>query len=252
MYAMNKYNNNTDAPLIQMQDVQFAWKNTDPNSTSAQLHIAAFSMKAGERVFIHGPSGCGKSTLLSLCSGINEPTKGHIQLLGQDLKQLKASQRDQFRVDHLGIIFQQFNLIPYLDLISNVMLPCQFSTRRLQAACASTGSDQVKPSIAQQAAKQLLTQLGIAETNWNKPAANLRIGQQQRVAAARALIGSPQLIIADEPTSALDEMHQQSFMERLISQCETSMAGLIFVSHDQRLARHFDRQVDCQQWQVTT
>lgn len=243
---------NTGSALLQMQNVRFSWKNTPRDYLSAHFHIAEFDMAPKEKVFIHGPSGCGKSTFLSLCAGINTPDSGQFQILGQELAQLKAGQRDQFRVDHLGIIFQQFNLIPYLDLISNVLLPCQFSTRRLSAACLSIGSDQLKLSIAQDAAKQLLNQLGIAEINWTKPAGNLSIGQQQRVAAARALIGCPQLIIADEPTSALDEMHQQSFMERLICQCNNSSAGLIFVSHDQRLATHFNRKIDCQQWQMTT
>ena len=85
MYAMNKYNNNTDAPLLQMQDVQFAWKNTDPNTTSAQLHIAAFSMKAGERVFIHGPSGCGKSTLLNILGLLDLPDCGAYHFAGHDI-----------------------------------------------------------------------------------------------------------------------------------------------------------------------
>lgn len=238
-------------PLLQIMDIQFAWKTVDQQTTASKLHISQFSVETGERVFIHGPSGCGKSTLLGLCAGILEPSSGSIHLLGQDMNQLKQSQRDQFRVDHLGIIFQQFNLIPYLDLVSNVMLPCQFSSKRLQAACAGTGSDQVTLSIAEEAAKHLLQQLGIAQSQWSKPAGKLSIGQQQRVAAARALIGSPQLLIADEPTSALDDAHQQSFMECLIEQCQASSASLIFVSHDLRLASYFDREVNCQQWQTS-
>lgn len=237
-------------PLLQISDMQFKWKSTDSQTKAAQVQISTFTLSRDERVFIHGPSGCGKSTLLSLCAGILEPNSGSIHLLGQNINTLKKAQRDQFRVDHLGIIFQQFNLIPYLDLISNVMLPCQFSPRRLQAACATTGSNQISAAIATEAAKHLLEQLGIAPSHWNKPAGNLSIGQQQRVAAARALIGNPQLIIADEPTSALDEAHQRDFMECLITQCHSSSAGLIFVSHDLRLTSFFDRQVNFLEWQT--
>ena len=134
----------------------------------------------------------GKSTLLGLLGGVAVPQAGRIELLGQDLAQLGSHARDRFRADHIGFLFQQFNLLPWLSAIDNVLLPCTFSARRKRRA-------EPDPRAA---AATLLTQLDLDPTLWNRPAAELSVGQQQRVAAARALIGRPEILIADEPTSA--------------------------------------------------
>lgn len=200
------------------------------------LDLPELSLLAGERLLVRGDSGCGKSTLLSLAAGVLLPTAGSVRLLGQDWAALSAPQRDARRVDHVGYVFQQFNLLPYLSVIENVLLPCRFSARRQQRAQA--GGD------AQAAARALLRALGLGEEWVHRRADGLSVGQQQRVAAARALIGAPELIIADEPTSALDETARDAFMALLAAQCAASGSALLFVSHDARLAAHFERVVD--------
>jgi putative ABC transport system ATP-binding protein len=156
---------------------------------------------------------------------------GQVQALGQSWAGLSPSRRDRHRADHLGYIFQQFNLLSYLSVLDNVRLPCRFSPRR--AARTAPG-----------AAESLLQRTGLAEALWHAPAGQLSIGQQQRVAAARALIGTPELVIADEPTSALDEGLRESFMDLLLGACADTGSALVFVSHDSRLAARFGRVID--------
>jgi len=211
-----------------LTDLVFRW----PRQAAPCLEIPGFTLAAGERVFLHGPSGAGKSTLLNLIAGVAVPQQGRIELLGRDIVPLKSRARDAFRADHIGFIFQQFNLLLWLSAFENVLLPCTFSARRRQRAA----------SPRDQAAR-LLTHLDLAAASWHKPAAELSVGQQQRVAAARALIGQPEIVIADEPTSALDAPRQQAFIDLLLSECEAAGATLLFVSHDLRLATHFDRVV---------
>ncbi|CAN0428037.1 unnamed protein product, partial [Discosporangium mesarthrocarpum] len=147
------------------------------------------------------------------------------------------SKRDTFRADHIGLIFQLFNLVPYLSLIENVLLPCRFSARR-RARTALEGSDPVSE------ARRLLVHMGIPETALaGQKVTDLSVGQQQRVAAARALIGTPEIVIADEPTSALDEDARQSFLDILFESTSRNRQTLIFVSHDRRMESLFDRHV---------
>jgi len=186
---------------------------------------------------VHGDSGCGKSTLLSLAAGVLLADAGRVALLGKDWRDLGAAKRDQRRVDHVGYIFQQFNLLPYLSVLDNVLLPCRFSPLRRERATSAHGSTRA-------AACTLLEGLGLGEALWSRNATELSVGQQQRVAAARALVGQPELVIADEPTSALDEGWRDAFMTLLIERCERFGSALLFVSHDKRLARHFEHSVD--------
>jgi len=216
------------APLLSLEHLLFRW----PGQDRPCLDIPQFRVAADEQVFIHGESGSGKSTLLNLIAGVLLPQRGRIEALGQELSGLSAAARDRFRVDHIGLIFQQFNLIPYLSVLDNVLLPCRFSKRRLARA-----------GEGRQAAATLLTHLDLAEDLWRRPATQLSVGQQQRVAAARALIGRPEIVIADEPTSALDAARQTAFLELLRRECAAAHAALLFVSHDQRLAAGFQRQV---------
>lgn len=165
---------------------------------------------------------------------MQKPGRGTIRLLGEDLAALSAARRDRFRVDHTGYIFQQFNLLPFLSVRANVELPCRFSSLRAQRAAQRYGS-------VDQAAAKLLEHLGLRPELLERRADSLSIGQQQRVAAARALIGQPELVIADEPTSALDADARQAFLELLFGECRDVGASLLFVSHDQSLATLFDR-----------
>lgn len=217
-------------PLIELHDLVFAWPGQAP-----LLEIPAFRLEPGEALFLTGPSGSGKTTLLGLLGGVNRPGQGSIRLLGQDLAALGQGARDRFRVDHTGYIFQQFNLLPFLSVRENVELPCRFSKSRAARAAQRHGS-------IDQAAAQLLAHLGLDNPALlARRADSLSIGQQQRVAAARALIGQPELVIADEPTSALDADTREAFIRLLFDECRDAGASLLFVSHDQSLAPLFDR-----------
>ena len=215
--------------IIELSNLSFCW----PNQTDPTLDIPSYQQQQGTKVFIKGPSGSGKSTLLSLLTGILSPTEGTVNINGTDINQLTSNQRDRFRADNIGYIFQQFNLLPYLSVIDNVILPYQFSS---------------KESLSKQElineAERLLTTLQLPHSHFDKPITDLSIGQQQRVAAARAFIGKPRLIIADEPTSALDHETRFAFIQLLMKECEESGASLLFVSHDPSLESLFDHCID--------
>lgn len=212
--------------MIALSDLAFRW----PRQARPCLDIPRLEIPAGERVFLHGPSGSGKSTLLAVLGGVAMPAHGRVELLGQDIAALAGHQRDAFRASHIGFIFQQFNLLPWLSARDNVLLPCAFSARRKMRA----GNPPTE-------AARLMTRLDLSPGLWDQPATELSVGQQQRVAAARALIGKPEILIADEPTSALDAPRQQAFIDLLLAEAADVGATLLFVSHDQRLAAHFDR-----------
>jgi putative ABC transport system ATP-binding protein len=215
--------------VIRMSGVRFTW----PGRDAFSLAVDAFSLPAAKRILLIGPSGSGKSTFLSLICGIVAPQAGEIDILGTDITKLPASARDGFRAEHFGIIFQIFNLLPYGTVIDNVLLPLSFAPKRRERATAR--------GKAEDEAVRLLTRLGLEPHLTRGPsAANLSVGQQQRVAAARALIGSPKIIVADEPTSALDRNRQAAFLELLFTQVSEAGATLIMVSHDETLAGRFD------------
>lgn len=216
--------------LIELSDLTFSWP-----GHPLLLDIPDFNLMPGETLFLKGPSGSGKTTLLGLLGGVQQPDDGSIRLLGQDLSKLSAGARDRFRVDHTGYIFQQFNLLPFLSVRENVELPCHFSKVRAGRAKQRHGS-------VETATTTLLAHLGLKDPEMlNRRADSLSIGQQQRVAAARALIGQPELVIADEPTSALDADAREAFIRLLFAECREAGASLLFVSHDQSLAPLFDR-----------
>ena len=221
------------APVIQIADLLFRWS----AGAAPCLDIPAFEVPAGERVFLYGPSGSGKSTLLGLLGGVLVPERGSLRLLGTELTALSAAARDRFRADHIGFVFQQFNLIPYLSVIDNVLLPARFSPRRMQRA--SNGGTALRAEAA-----RLLDHLDLDAGLRARPVTQLSVGQQQRVAAARALIGRPEIVIADEPTSALDAERQAAFLDLLARECAAAGSTLVFVSHDRRLAAGFDREID--------
>ncbi|MCG5261777.1 ABC transporter ATP-binding protein [Cupriavidus gilardii] len=217
-------------PLVAAENVVFRW----PGRDGGALTLPSVELARGEHLFVSGPSGSGKTTLLSLLAGVVAPRQGTVRVAGTDLTTLPAARRDRFRADHIGIIFQQLNLLPYLSVLENVLLPCRFSASRKARACEQAGG-------TGEAAGMLLERLDMPASLWRRPAAQLSVGQQQRVAAARALLGRPALILADEPTSALDAARQAAFMALLQRECRASGAGLVMVSHDERLASGFDR-----------
>ncbi len=218
--------------MIDIANLHYRWPQADHDCLAIdELHLAA-----GEALFLYGPSGSGKSTLLGLLAGVLLPNQGSVALKGTAWSSLSTARRDAYRADHVGYIFQQFNLLPYLSVLDNVTLPCRFSAVRRNRAINGGAS---VAAIAQ----DLLRQVGLADGLWNRPAALLSVGQQQRVAAARALIGQPEVIIADEPTSALDAPLRDSFMDLLLGKCREANTTLVFVSHDDRLSARFDRQL---------
>lgn len=224
------------SPVIDIHKLRYSWSKNLP----LVLDIENFRVNRGERVFILGPSGSGKSTLLGILTGILSPQHGEVNILQHQLSTLHGAVRDRFRADHIGYIYQMFNLIPYLSLIENVTLPCQFSAMRKKRA-VSKGGDLKKEAL------RLLEHLNLQGARFlDKPVVELSVGQQQRVAAARALIGSPDLVIADEPTSSLDSEHREGFLRLLFDECQSSGATLIFVSHDVSLIPLFDRVVELQ------
>jgi putative ABC transport system ATP-binding protein len=215
--------------VIRMSGVLFVW----PGRDAFSLTVNAFSLPVAKRILLIGPSGSGKSTFLSLLCGIVAPQSGAIEILGHDITKLPASSRDGFRAEHFGVIFQIFNLLPYGTVIDNVLLPLSFAPGRRERATAN--------GTAEAEAVRLLGCLGLEPHLTRGPsAANLSVGQQQRVAAARALIGSPEIIVADEPTSALDRNRQAAFLDLLFTQVSEAGATLIMVSHDETLAGRFD------------
>lgn len=214
------------ATILDLKDVHFRW----PGRDDFGLSVPRFSLAAGETVLLLGESGSGKSTLLSLICGTIVAQSGIVSVAGKDIAALSAGQRDRFRAEQIGLIFQQFNLLPFASVEDNILLPLQFAPKR-RAAIASPRDE----------AARLCRELDLPVDVMKARAGTLSVGQQQRVAAARALIGSPPLIIADEPTSALDAGTQAVFLDLLFAQAESNGTTLLMVSHDARLGGQFTR-----------
>ena len=215
-------------PAIEITGLEFAWAGHAP-----LLGIERLRVEPAERLFLTGASGSGKSTLLGLIGGVLQPRLGSIRVIGVPINELRARERDRFRGEHLGFIFQMFNLIPYLTIRENVLLPLQFSPARRERLGG------LKP---EHEAERLLSALGLASDSLaDRAVTELSIGQQQRVAAARALIGRPDILIADEPTSSLDADARADFLRLLMEECRAFGITVLFVSHDKSLSPQFDR-----------
>lgn len=212
--------------MLRINDLRFRY----PDDNKDLLNIPHWQVAAGEAIFLSAPSGSGKSTLINLLAGVMTPQYGTVSLLGTVINQLPARRRDAFRARHIGMVFQQFNLIPYLSVLDNLRLASHFS---------------VLPAVeADKRALRLLDNLGLTEVDSRRKAGQLSVGQQQRVAIARALINEPELLLVDEPTSALDTAHRDRFIELLMQQLVPARTSLIFVSHDTSLKSHFSRHVN--------
>jgi putative ABC transport system ATP-binding protein len=211
---------------IDIENLRFAYRAAKPVLDIAELKVAK-----GERVFLHGPSGSGKTTLLGVLAGVLKVEQGRVKILGRDLTKISGPARDALRGAHMGYIFQMFNLIPYLNVLENILLPCRINRERRRRVAGMSLEGE---------ARELAERLGIGQLI-NESVIDLSVGQQQRVAAARALLGAPELIIADEPTSALDEDQRENFLDLLFTQCGAIRSTLLFVSHDRRMMPLFDR-----------
>ncbi|KAB7614275.1 ABC transporter ATP-binding protein [Amylibacter sp. SFDW26] len=217
-----------EASILKLKDVRYSW----PGRFSFGLTVPEFDLTSGETVLLLGESGSGKSTLLSLICGTVSAQFGMVSVSGTDIASLSAGERDRFRAEQIGLIFQQFNLLPYASVLDNILLPLDFAPERRS-----------RVNTPKEEAKQLCQDLGLPRDVIDARAGTLSVGQQQRVATARALIGQPPLIIADEPTSALDAATQTTFLKLLFAQSKAHSTTLLMVSHDARLADQFDRVV---------
>ena len=223
-----------EKPLIELRDIRFCW----PQGVQPVIDLKKLDFQKAEHVFIRGPSGSGKSTLLNIIGGVLPVQQGTVQVLGNPISELNAASRDKLRADHIGFIFQQFNLIPYLSILENVVLPCRFSPIRTDRCIQRSGSVELE-------ARYLLSHLyADSGPDLHQRVTDLSVGQQQRVAAARALMGQPELIIADEPTSSLDFDMRQVFMKLLFDEVKNSHSTLLFVSHDPTHETLFQRCID--------
>ena len=200
-----------------------------PGDQNPVLNIPAWRVERNEHVFLQGESGSGKSTLLSLLAGLSIPTQGSLKILGDDIAKQSARQRDRFRATNLGVVFQQFNLIPYLSALDNILLAARFGS--------------VTTAGARQRATTLLERMNLQSTLHHRPASQMSIGQQQRVAIVRALINNPSLLLVDEPTSALDHANRDAFLALLFDVLSDQECAMVFVSHDPTLGASFDTQV---------
>ena len=219
--------------LVKIQDLYFSYADSEAFS----IKVDSFSAEKGQHIFLEGPSGSGKTTFLNLITGLSPATRGSVSILDTDFSTSSELRIDQFRADHFGIIFQMFNLIPYLNVIENIVLPCSFSKRKKENVLKSA-------TCLEGEARRLCNVLDIDPSLFCKPVQTLSIGQQQRVAIARAVIGKPHIIIADEATSALDINRKNQFIDFLMQEVQKIGSTLIFVSHDISLKGYFDRVVN--------
>lgn len=218
-----------DTPAVELASLRFAYR-----AGRDVLSIDHLSIARGETVFLHGPSGSGKTTLLGILAGVLQASSGRVKVLGQDFATMSNGARDAFRARHLGYVFQMFNLIPYLPVRENILLPIRLDAHRR----ARLGEKTFEAAVG-----DIARELDIVDL-LDSPIGELSVGQQQRVAAARALIGAPEVIIADEPTSALDTDRREQFLQLLFASCQHAGATLIFVSHDHTLMPLFSRTVE--------
>ncbi len=195
------------------------------------MTLPEWTVEKGDRIFLHGPSGSGKTTLLNMLAGVLNADSGDINLLGEDFSSLSSGKRDGFRARHIGVVFQQFNLVPHLSVLKNIELAAYFGGNKGNVESKAAG---------------LINALKLPAEVLTQSAKSLSVGQQQRVAIARALINEPEILLVDEPTSALDTDARDAFMTLLIDLCKQHHTTLIFVSHDKSLAQYLSSSVSLQ------
>ncbi len=212
--------------MLQLKSVKKSF--IDPSGESLPiLDVPDFSVAAGEQVVLVGRSGCGKTTLLHTIAGISRPDSGTIEIDGTDITKLSEVRRDRFRAIKLGYVFQTFNLLPAFSALENVMLGMNFSGRSVDANWA----------------KELLDRVGLGH-RLNHVPAHLSVGEQQRVAVARALANRPKLILADEPTANVDTRNQQQVIDLIRNNCKQDNIALLIVTHTPEVAQQFERVVN--------
>jgi putative ABC transport system ATP-binding protein len=209
--------------MLLLKDVRKSFREPD-GSPLPILNIPEFHAAAGEQVVLMGRSGCGKTTLLHVIAGISRPDSGTVQIDGTDITRLSEAGRDRFRADKLGYVFQTFNLLPGFSALENVLLGMSFAGRKVDAVRA----------------RDLLDRVGLKHRLSHRPAA-LSVGEQQRVAVARALANRPKLLLADEPTANVDSAHQQQIIDLVRNTCREENVALLMVTHTPEVAQQFER-----------
>jgi putative ABC transport system ATP-binding protein len=213
-------------PVIRLENVRKSFAMPGGERVDV-LDVPGFLLAAGEQAALAGASGSGKSTLLHVISGIMRPDAGRVEVAGTDITRLPEGRRDRLRADTLGLVFQQFNLLPGFTALENVLVAMSFASGRPDRARAT----------------ELLEAVGLADRLHHKPA-ELSIGQQQRVAVARALANRPRAVLADEPTASIDAAHKQQVVDLLKRTCQEQAVALLVVTHDPEVARQFPRRLE--------
>jgi len=213
-------------PLIPMLTIENVKKSyPQPQGEPLRiLDVPRFEVAAGEQVVIRGRSGCGKTTLLNAIAGLSTIDSGTITIGGIIVTRLPEAGRDRFRARNLGYVFQTFNLLPAFTALENVMLGMTFTGQRSDASRA----------------RMLLERVGLGHRTTHKPAA-LSVGEQQRVAVARALANQPVLLLADEPTANIDPAHQQQVVDLLREVCQQENVAMLLVTHSPEVSSQFER-----------
>jgi putative ABC transport system ATP-binding protein len=227
--------------MIKIDNISFKYHNDKDDissitvSSNFAMHIHMLAVSRGERIALVGPSGSGKTTLLGLIAGILRPNSGLIRVDGLEISQLGDAAVRQFRIGRVGQVFQSFELLDYLSILENVMLPWYIDR-------GSFKSDMGKQECRERALS-LLEEVGLASRAHDRPG-RLSQGEQQRVAVCRAMLNHPPLLLADEPTGNLDQGNKQMVVDLLLQQAQQQNSTLLMVTHDQTLLERFDTVLD--------
>lgn len=209
--------------MLELREVTKSF--VEPDGTELPiLDIEQFDVAAGEQVVVVGQSGCGKTTLLHVIAGISRPDSGMVMVDGWDIPLMTEAERDRFRAQRIGYVFQTFNLLSGFSALENVLLAMRFAGRRRD----------------KDRARQLLERVGLGHRLTHRPPM-LSVGEQQRVAVARALANRPKVLLADEPTANVDSGHQQQIVDLLRQTCEEENVSLVMVTHSAEVAGQFER-----------
>ena len=209
--------------MLLIEEVKKSYREPD-GGTLPILDVPHLEVAAGEQVVVRGRSGCGKTTLLNSIAGLTSIDSGAIRVNDINVTNLPEAGRDRFRARNLGYVFQTFNLLPAFTALENVLLGMTFTGQR---------SDRDR-------ARDLLVRVGLEHRQTHKPDA-LSVGEQQRVAVARALVNRPVLLLADEPTANVDPAHQQQVIDLLREVCQQENVAMLLVTHSPEVSRQFDR-----------
>jgi putative ABC transport system ATP-binding protein len=218
--------------MIQIRDLRFRYPEGEFELSVPELDVAK-----GETVAVIGPSGCGKTTLLHLMAGVRVPASGTVVTDGVDVTELDDTDRRDFRIRRIGMVFQEFELLEYLTVLDNILLPYRIN-----------GSLSLDDAVSKRA-RRIAGQVGIAD-KLDRFATRLSHGEKQRVAVCRALVAKPVLLLADEPTGNLDPTNTEKVLDILLAAVEATETTLVTVTHEYELLPRFNRTVDFREWVV--